>query len=121
MFRIDFETFFPQVLSRLGMWTYDVVDTQIFQTAIPESHSSVVSTTELSLCSLAELVMLGVAMAAEDPRNFGALAAVSMASVAGAAVVYCRWLLRPCAAKKEMFGHGVGGESVSEGAELEVA
>lgn len=93
------------------MWTYDVVDTQVFQTAIPESHSSVVSTTELSLCSLAELVMLGVAMAAEDPRNFGALAALSMASVVGAAVVYCRWIFRPCVAKKELFGHGMEAES----------
>jgi hypothetical protein len=89
------------------MWTYDVVDTQIFQTAIPDSHSSVVSTTELSLCSLAELIMLGVAMAAEDPRNFGSLAALSMASVAGAAVVYCRWILRPCLAKKELFNHDI--------------
>eukprot|EP00249_Psilotum_nudum_P014861 c25035_g1_i2 orf=1-1449(-) len=52
------------VLSRLGHWAYDLIDAQIFQTAVPTSKANLVGTTEMSLASLAELLMLGVAILA---------------------------------------------------------
>eukprot|EP00250_Pteridium_aquilinum_P020772 c24942_g2_i2 orf=721-2526(+) len=80
------------VLSRLGHFTYDIVGGQILQTAVHPSQANTVGTTEVSLASLAELVMLGVAIVANDVSHFGSLAALSMAAVVGAAVVYYRWM-----------------------------
>ncbi|CAI7735873.1 unnamed protein product [Closterium sp. NIES-54] len=79
------------VLSRLGHWTYDVVDAQIFQVAIPPAQANIVGTTEVALASLAELVMLALAIAAHDVRHFGLLAALSAAAVFAAAAIYCAW------------------------------
>lgn len=80
------------VLSRLGHFTYDIVGGQILQTAVHPSQANTVGTTEVSLASLAELLMLGVAIVANDVSHFGSLAALSMAAVIAAAVVYYRWM-----------------------------
>lgn len=91
------------VLSRLGVWCYDVVDAQIFQTAIPPAQANLVGTTEVALCALAELLMLSCAIAFHDARHFGALAGLSMAAVAGAATVYVVWLAAPDADQRRLF------------------
>ncbi|KAI5061809.1 hypothetical protein GOP47_0022348 [Adiantum capillus-veneris] len=80
------------VLSRLGHFTYDIIGGQILQTAVHSSEANTVGTTEVSLASLAELVMLGVAIIANDVSHFGCLAALSLAAVVGATVAYYRWM-----------------------------
>ncbi|KAJ0976378.1 hypothetical protein J5N97_018343 [Dioscorea zingiberensis] len=65
------------VLSRLGHMSYDVVGTQILQTGIPTNKANLIGTTEISIASLAELVMLGVAILANDVSHFGFLAMLS--------------------------------------------
>lgn len=92
-----------QVVSRLGHWGYDLVDAQIFQTAIPESQANQVGTAEMSLASLAELIMLGVAILASDVSYFGGLATLSMISVASAALVYWHWLSNPTPDQVRLF------------------
>ncbi|GJP37141.1 hypothetical protein CLOM_g21581 [Closterium sp. NIES-68] len=79
------------VVSRLGHWTYDVVDAQIFQVAIPPAQANIVGTTEVALASLAELVMLALAIIAHDVQHFGLLAGLSAAAVFAAAAIYCTW------------------------------
>nr|XP_024365668.1 solute carrier family 40 member 3, chloroplastic-like isoform X1 [Physcomitrium patens]XP_024365670.1 solute carrier family 40 member 3, chloroplastic-like isoform X1 [Physcomitrium patens]XP_024365671.1 solute carrier family 40 member 3, chloroplastic-like isoform X1 [Physcomitrium patens]XP_024365672.1 solute carrier family 40 member 3, chloroplastic-like isoform X1 [Physcomitrium patens] len=96
---------FLTVISRLGYWAYDMVDAQIFQTAIPATQANLVGTTEVSLASLAELVMLGVAIVANDVKYFGGLAALSMASVVGAAWIYWHWLANPTDDQRRLFPH----------------
>lgn len=86
---------FLVVLSRLGHMSYDIVGGQILQTAVPPSQANLIGTTEISMTSLAELVMLGVAIIAKDVSHFGFLALLSMASVAGAAWIYCQWMSNP--------------------------
>jgi hypothetical protein len=93
------------VISRLGYWAYDMVDAQIFQTAIPATQANLVGTTEVSLASLAELVMLGVAIVANDVKYFGGLAALSMVSVVGAAALYWHWLANPTEDQRRLFPH----------------
>lgn len=80
------------IFSRLGHFTYDIVGGQILQTAVHPSQANTVGTTEISLASFAELLMLGVAIVANDVSHFGSLAALSMAAVIGAATVYYRWM-----------------------------
>ncbi|KAH7290707.1 hypothetical protein KP509_30G060300 [Ceratopteris richardii] len=79
------------VLSRLGHWAYDMVIAQIFQTAVPLSNANVVSSAEMSLASFAELMMLAIAIIANDISHFGALACMSMAAVAIATSLYWAW------------------------------
>lgn len=83
--------------------SYDVVGTQILQTGIPLSKANLIGATEVSIASLAEFLMLGVAIIANDVANFGFLAMLSMFSVVGAAWMFCRWLANPTTEQRKLF------------------
>ncbi|KAF6143361.1 hypothetical protein GIB67_001305 [Kingdonia uniflora] len=91
------------VLSRLGHMSYDVVGAQILQTGIPPSKANLIGTTEVSVASLAEFVMFGVAIIANDVSHFGFLAVLSLSSVVGATWLFCRWLVNPTDEQKRLF------------------
>ncbi|KAJ0014977.1 hypothetical protein Pint_19577 [Pistacia integerrima] len=91
------------VLSRLGHMSYDIVGAQILQTGIPSSKANLIGTTEISVASLAESVMLGVAIIANDVSHFGFLATLSLLSVVGASWTFCRWLLNPTDEQRSLF------------------
>ncbi|KAK8545949.1 hypothetical protein V6N12_026757 [Hibiscus sabdariffa] len=78
------------VLSRLGHMSYDIVVAQILQTGIPSSKANLIGTTEISVASLAESLMLGVAIIANDVSHFGFLAMLSLLSFGT-----IRWYLAP--------------------------
>ncbi|CAH9087518.1 unnamed protein product [Cuscuta europaea] len=91
------------VLSRLGHMSYDTIGSQILQTGIPASKANLIGTTEISFASLAESIMLGVAIIANDVSHFGFLATLSVLSVVSAAWLYCRWLANPTDTQKSLF------------------
>ncbi|KAJ0976411.1 hypothetical protein J5N97_018376 [Dioscorea zingiberensis] len=91
------------VLSRLGHMSYDVVGTQILQTGIPTNKANLIGTTEISIASLAELVMLGVAILANDVSHFGFLAMLSVSSVVCATWLFCQWLANPTDEHRKLF------------------
>ncbi|XP_077218982.1 iron-regulated protein 3 [Tasmannia lanceolata] len=91
------------VLSRLGHMSYDVIGTQILQSGIPSTKANLIGTTEVSMASLAEFVMLGVAIIANDVSHFGFLAILSVSSVVGAAWMFCRWLANPTDEQRKLF------------------
>uniref|UniRef100_A0A5B7ARP1 Solute carrier family 40 member n=1 Tax=Davidia involucrata TaxID=16924 RepID=A0A5B7ARP1_DAVIN len=91
------------VLSRLGHMSYDVVGAQILQTGIPASKANLIGATEASVASLAESVMLGVAIVANDVSHFGFLAMLSLLSVVGAAWLFCWWLVNPTDEQRRLF------------------
>lgn len=93
------------ILSRLGHMSYDVVGAQILQTGIPSSKANLIGTTEIAVASLAESVMLGVAIIANDTSHFGCLALLSLISVLGAAWMFCRWMLNPTDEQKTLFSY----------------
>ncbi|KAK7278018.1 hypothetical protein RJT34_23039 [Clitoria ternatea] len=93
------------IFSRLGHMSYDVVGAQIIQTGIPSSKANLIGTTEVAVASLAESIMLGVAIIANDPSHFGCLALLSLLSVVGAAWMFCRWLLNPTDEQKTLFSY----------------
>lgn len=95
--------FCMQVLSRLGHMSYDIVGAQILQTGIPSSKANLIGTTEISVASLVESVMLGVAIIANDVSHFGFLATLSLLSVVGAAWMFCHWLLNPTDEQRSLF------------------
>lgn len=90
-------------LSRLGHMSYDVVGAQILQTGIPSSKANLIGTTEVAVASMAEFIMLGVAIVANDVSHFGILASLSLLSVVGAASVFCRWLSNPTDEHRKLF------------------
>lgn len=92
-----------QILSRLGHMSYDVVGQQILQTGIPESKANLIGTTEVSVASLAESIMLGVAIVANDVSHFRFLAILSLLSVVGATWLFCRWLMNPTETQRSLF------------------
>ncbi|KAJ0436180.1 putative ferroportin-1 [Helianthus annuus] len=81
------------VLSRLGHMPYEVIGSQILQTEIPPSKANLIGATEVSIASLAESIILGVVIIANDVSHFGFLATLSLISVVGAAWLFCQWLL----------------------------
>ncbi|PON57615.1 Ferroportin [Trema orientale] len=91
------------VLSRVGHMSYDVVAAQILQTGIPSSKANLIGTTEVAVASLAESTMLGVAIIANDVSHFRYLAMLSLLSVVGSAVMYCRWLYNPTEEQRSLF------------------
>ncbi|RAL52690.1 hypothetical protein DM860_007458 [Cuscuta australis] len=91
------------VLSRLGHMSYDILGSQILQTGIPASKANLIGTTEVSFASLAESIMFGVAILANDVSNFGFLAMLSVLSVVIAALLYCRWLANPTDTQRSLF------------------
>ncbi|KAB1227397.1 Solute carrier family 40 member 3, chloroplastic [Morella rubra] len=91
------------VLSRLGHMSYDVVGAQILQTGIPPAKANLIGTTEVAVASLAESVMLGVAIVANNVSHFGFLALLSLLSVVGAACMFCQWLLNPTDEHRSLF------------------
>ncbi|TYI70784.1 hypothetical protein E1A91_D08G246700v1 [Gossypium mustelinum] len=91
------------VFSRLGHMSYDIVGAQILQTGIPSSKANLIGTTEISVASLAESLMLGVVILANDVSHFGFLAMLSVLSVVGAAWMFCRWLLNPTEEQRSLF------------------
>ncbi|KAK7269434.1 hypothetical protein RIF29_22160 [Crotalaria pallida] len=93
------------ILSRLGHMSYDVVGAQIIQTGIPSSKANLIGTTEVAVASLAECIMLGVAIIANDLSHFGGLAILSLLSVVGAAWMFCRWLSNPTDEQKVLFSY----------------
>ncbi|KAF3340513.1 solute carrier family 40 member 2 [Carex littledalei] len=82
------------VLSRWGQMSYSVIGLQIIQTAVHPSKANLIGTTENSIASLAELVMMGVAVLASDVSHFGLLTTLSVCSVVAATGFYCHWLAR---------------------------
>ncbi|KAL3620671.1 Solute carrier 40 member 3, chloroplastic [Castilleja foliolosa] len=91
------------VLSRLGHMSYGVVGAQILQTGIPASKVNLIGTTEIAVASMAESIMLGFAIIANDVSHFGLLAMLSLLSVVGAACLYCRWLTSPTDTQRSLF------------------
>ncbi|XVE63133.1 hypothetical protein DITRI_Ditri06bG0175400 [Diplodiscus trichospermus] len=91
------------VLSRLGHISYDIVGAQILQTGIPSSKANLIGTTEISVATLAESLMLAVAIIANNVSHFGCLAMLSLLPVVGAAWMFCRWLLNPTKEQRNLF------------------
>ncbi|CAI0446591.1 unnamed protein product [Linum tenue] len=82
-------------LSRLGYMSIVVAGAQILQTGIPSSEANLIGITEALVASLAESLMLGVAIVANDASHYGTLALLSVTAVVGSAWIFCRWAINP--------------------------
>lgn len=82
------------VLSRLGLYAFDLAEIQIMQQLVDQKDSGIINATEGSLTKVADLVVFMSALFFSTPQNFIFLAAGSLACVGLAALLYTFWYLR---------------------------
>ena len=76
------------VLSRIGLWVFDIAVTQLMQQYIPENCRGSVGGTQQALNSAFELVAFGLGIIWPDPSDFVWLVAIGYAALVVAALLY---------------------------------
>jgi hypothetical protein len=79
------------VLSRVGMWSFDMVNAQLYQQYVSQREVATTSTTEMALCSFSELMMLGLAAYVLGPTDFRSLIYISFGAVLAASTLFGSW------------------------------
>jgi iron-regulated transporter 1 len=79
------------IVSRFGLFGFDLAEIQIMQTYVAESDRGTVNATEKSLTKIAELIIYLFAVVLSKPSQFFYLALVSTGCVLSAAVIYTVW------------------------------
>eukprot|EP00007_Cunea_sp_BSH-02190019_P003776 CAMPEP_0174238264 /NCGR_PEP_ID=MMETSP0417-20130205/10713_1 /TAXON_ID=242541 /ORGANISM="Mayorella sp, Strain BSH-02190019" /LENGTH=671 /DNA_ID=CAMNT_0015317083 /DNA_START=130 /DNA_END=2145 /DNA_ORIENTATION=+ len=82
------------VLSRCGLWGFDLAEVQIMQTLIDPSVLGLLNGTESALTKVAWLCMLGLGMVFPDPKQFGYLVGCSIVAILLALVSYSWFWVR---------------------------
>jgi iron-regulated transporter 1 len=79
------------LLSRIGMWSFDMVNAQLFQQRVDQRAIASASTAEMALCNLSELAVLGLAAYVISPAMRGVLVYSSMGAVLLANGIFWRF------------------------------
>jgi hypothetical protein len=79
------------VASRMGMWSYDMVNAQLFQQTVPQREVASASSAEMALCSFSELIMLGLAAYVITPSSYSTLIYGSFGAVVTALLIFSVW------------------------------
>eukprot|EP01088_Endostelium_zonatum_P008575 TRINITY_DN21721_c0_g1_i1.p1 TRINITY_DN21721_c0_g1~~TRINITY_DN21721_c0_g1_i1.p1 ORF type:complete len:536 (+),score=73.73 TRINITY_DN21721_c0_g1_i1:73-1680(+) len=79
------------VLSRPGLYGFEVGQIQILQNGIPEDKRGIVNSVETSLCNLAMLLVYVLSAVIYNPHWFPALTWISASFVIIACILYTRW------------------------------
>jgi iron-regulated transporter 1 len=82
------------VTSRAGLWSYDMVNAQMFQQTVSPREVASASSAEMALCSLSELTMLGLAAYVVTPASYSLLVYGSFAAVVASNVLFGRWVAK---------------------------
>ncbi|CAN0905437.1 Solute carrier family 40 member 3, chloroplastic [Linum grandiflorum] len=92
------------VISRVGSTSTEVVGEQILQIGIPARKANLIGITEASVVSLAESLMLALAIvAANHPYHFGLLVMMSAVAAVGSTFVFCKWAMNPTVEQRRLF------------------
>jgi len=79
------------VFSRIGLWSFDMVNAQLFQQNVDETEAAATSSTEMALCMFVELFMLGLAAYVLLEDSFHVLVNASIGAVILGSVVFNTW------------------------------
>lgn len=80
------------LVSRVGLWSFDMVNAQLFQQTVSPREVASASSAEMALCSLSELTMLGLAAYVITPESYSLLVYGSLAAVLASNALYSWWL-----------------------------
>ena len=93
------------VLSRVGLWGYDLVEVQLLQLLVEEGQRGLINGTESSLTQLAWLVILVLGLILHHPAQFGWLVMISLDTVAMASIIYLVWWKRTLKGRNSLDQH----------------
>jgi iron-regulated transporter 1 len=79
------------VFSRIGLWSFDMVNAQLFQQNVDETEAAATSSTEMALCMFVELFMLGLAAYVLLEDSFHVLVNASIGAVMLGSFVFNMW------------------------------
>jgi len=82
------------VCSRVGMWSYDMVNAQMFQQTVSQREVASASSAEMALCNFSELIMQGLAAYVFTLQTYSTLIYISFSAVAVANMVFGGWVRR---------------------------
>jgi len=68
-------------LSRIGLWTFDLVERQLLQETVPKSHQTVFFNGEKGITQILSLIMMGFCYIFSNPESFSILVTISVAAV----------------------------------------
>jgi hypothetical protein len=98
------------VVSRVGLWGFDLVERQIMQENVAASDRGVINGVEYALTNVFALMSFALGMLANKPEQFGWLVGISFCNVATATALYTLWYRQmaqdkaPPSAAKQMDG-----------------
>jgi iron-regulated transporter 1 len=93
--RILFMTFI--ILSRVGLYGYDMGEVQIMQTGVPEDIRGTINSIESSFTKLAAMFVFLAAIIASEPQQFVYLMYASAACINIGSILFLIWSCKPSA------------------------
>jgi len=97
------------VLSRIGYWSFDMVNAQLFQQNVSQREVASASAAEMALCQFSELFVLGLAAYVIGPASFKSLIYISLTALIAGNVLFTSLGTKK---EREMEIQGGGGEAV---------
>ena len=83
------------ILSRVGLWAFDLAVTQIMQEWTETHQRGLINGMQTASYQMFFVVIQALGMVVHNPADFGVLVVYSIMSVGAAAVAYTSWLRRP--------------------------
>ena len=82
------------VVSRVGLWSFDLAQTQIMQTRVAEAKRGIINATQASAYQMAFVMIQVMGMIFHDPCDFTVLVSISVVTVACSALAFTYWHYR---------------------------
>ena len=82
------------ILSRAGLWSFDLSITQLQQENVAEEERGIVGSVQYSFNCLLFVLRYGLAIALPNEEHFGILIVISISSVGAAGLIYLVFLSR---------------------------
>jgi iron-regulated transporter 1 len=84
------------ILSRVGLWSFDLAERQIMQDYVPEEKRGIINSVEFSLTNVFSLLSYLLGVVWSRPNEFGVITVISFCAVTLAALLYSLWMkIRP--------------------------
>ena len=91
----DYSLIGCMILSRAGLWAFDLSLTQIMQEWTEEHHRGLLNGMQTASYQMFFVIMQALGMVVHNPKDFGVLVVYSIGSVGAAACLYTLWSRRP--------------------------
>ena len=87
----DYTVMVSMAVSRIGLWSFDLAETQIMQEYIVEEERGIINATQTAMYQLFYVVMQLGGIIFSHPKDFSVLVYFSMFVVLFACVLYTHW------------------------------